>query len=248
MVLRQKLSIRAAAAAWFGFCVWGLVDEPTRQAAVSVVVAVLLLAASLRALIVVRDDTVYRRGLMGWKREPLLLEELTAVSLRREFRAKYFALVLRLSGPDGTEMTIECWTWTRWRDLAHRAGHFARQVDARRDDVTARRMACTRAGCAWESHAQAVVAGRRAGSPPNDDLSTMDLFESVGIVAALFAVGFAFGLFGGWFRTDLDTGPLVPFALASGGLFALAGVAVVMWGKIKAAFTLPPASPRPPHH
>ena len=247
MVLRHKLVIRAAAVAGFALCVWWFVDERTWQAAVSLLVALLVLIASLRALLVVRDDALYRRGLTGWERAPLLLEELTAVALRREVRASYFRLVLRLSGRDGVEVTIECWAWTGWRGLAHRAGHFARRLGARRDDVTARRMACTRPDCPWDSHALAVVGGRRAGPPPDDDLSTLGLRQCVGVVAGTFAFGFAFGLFSGWSRSDLEM-ELVPYALACGGAYAVAGVAVVLWEKVKGNFILPPASSRPPHH
>ena len=160
MVHRQKLSVRIAAAAWLAFALWWLEEERTPQALANLGLALLVLASSLRALIVVRDDVVYRRGLFGWKKSALHLEELSAVSLRRELQFRHMPLVLRLSAAEDTEISIECWAWGGWRELAHRAGHFARQLGARRDDVSERRVACNRPGCPWGRHAADVVAGR----------------------------------------------------------------------------------------
>lgn len=241
-MVRHKLTVRVAGGGFFMLSIWWLVGERTPQAVVSLAMALAIAAASRRALIVVREDTLYRRGLLGWDKRPLLLDELTAVSLRREAQFRYFPLTLRLSGPDRTEVSLECWAWAGWRELAHRAGHFARRLDARRDGVTERRLACARPGCQWESHAREVVGGRRAGPPPDDDLSGLNFRESVALIAALFGFGFALGLFVGWFQTEEDVGPLVPFALLLGGLLAFAGVCGVLWDKLKGRSASSPAS------
>lgn len=230
MVLRHKLTIRAATAGWLVLCTSWVVGERTPQSVVVLGVALLFFTASVRALIVVRDDSVHRRGLLGWVDRPLGLSELTAVSLRREAGvSRTVPLILRLSGPAGAEVTIECWLWTGWRGLAHRAGHFARQLDARRDPVTGRRMACTRPACPWESHVADVVGGRRAGPAPNDDVSRMSVLEIFGVIAVMFVLGFLFGVSVSWLRADPDSWPLMPFAAACGGLFAVGGVCAVLW-------------------
>ncbi|MGI8686062.1 MAG: hypothetical protein ACR2MO_13405 [Acidimicrobiales bacterium] len=50
----------------------------------------LALVASIRGRAVLRDGVVYRRGLFGWIKDPVLLEEVAKISLRRDTRSRYF--------------------------------------------------------------------------------------------------------------------------------------------------------------
>jgi hypothetical protein len=234
VTLGHKWGVRIGAGAWVALAAWWLQEERTAQTAVHLAFAVAAVLVSLRGLIVVQDDAVYRRGLFGWERRPVLLDQLTAVSLRREAQGRHIPLVLKLTASDGAELNLECWAWAGWRELAHRAGHFARALGAERDEVTERRMPCTRLACPWEAHATATVDGRPAVAPAGEPVP-MGLLESIGTVAACFAFGVAFGLFNGWLRDDPAIGPLLPVALGFGGLFAGAGVLVLLWERMKGA-------------
>lgn len=165
VIVRHKLVVRATALAAVVLAVESLATRRDAQGAVVVAIAVLFLSVSLRGLVIVRDDVLYRRGLFGWEEEPLVLDELVGVSLRREMVGQRFPLVLRLSSADRA-VDIEVWAWRDWRRVAHLAGHFAEALHAEVDDVTRRRVHCRRHPCDLDAHVRERVAGRLAGAPP----------------------------------------------------------------------------------
>ena len=148
-----------------GVLVW-LVLERSFEAALLAGLSAVAAGVSLRALVVVRDDTVYRRRLLGWAREPLLLADLREMSLRREVWGRLIPLVLRLSGRSGTGVKLACWEWSGWRELAHRTGHVADQLEIPRDEVTRRRTSCRLPTC---SAARAVQGFAPATGPVHSE-------------------------------------------------------------------------------
>ena len=223
LTLRHKPAVRVASVGLLAGSIGWLVSSPSLRSLAVVVVAALHAVASCRSLVVVRDDVVSQRGLFGWAKHEVRLDELSSVCLRREYTSKVsFPLTLWLWGRGRGAVRIECWAWDGWEDLVHRAGHFARELDADRDPVTDRRMACTDRGCPWAAEASELVSGRRAPAP-RDGLTWI---EAARIVALTFAFVFPGGAFWAWFVQDPDMSPLQA-GLVIGGFYALI-VAVAM--------------------
>ncbi|HEX7168606.1 MAG TPA: hypothetical protein VF230_16620 [Acidimicrobiales bacterium] len=225
MVLRHKLTVRILAAAALVTTATLLTDEPGPRTVLGLALAAWSVAVSLRGLIVVRDEAVYRRGAFRWERDPALLDQLSAVSLRREGHGRRFPLVLRLSGPGSWETSIECWAWAGWRDLAHVAALRA----CARGAVRSRHCPAHRVQPPVVQMARARTCGRqgrRAERPPQDDPVRMGVAEGLLTFAGLFVVGFALGLFQAWVRQL--TGPVLPLALGYAGVVAVAGFLVVL--------------------
>lgn len=233
-VYRQTIFVRGLGLIWVAFSVWWLFESRDPQSVVSLLIAVLLTAGSFRALIVVEDETVRFRGLRGWG-APVPLRELTKVSMRREPEFRRWPLVLRLIADEERQVSLECWAWERYDELAHLAGHYAAQLDAEADAVTRTRMRCNQPGCILTSEIAQVVGERRAAPAPDDSIGSMSVLGRVGFVAAFAVFGFLFVLVGVWLKDDTDTETLIGAALFSGVVFGIIGVGIVVWESVKPA-------------
>ena len=154
-----------------------------------------------------------------------------------------FPLTLWLSGRGPGAVRIECWAWDGWEDLVHRAGHFARELDARRDPVTDRRIACPDRICSGAVEATELVNGRRAPAPGDGPT----WLEAARIVVLTFAFVFPGGAFWAWFVQDPDMSPLQA-GLTIGGFYALVVAVAIVYAKVddRAGRRPPPPSPVPP--
>lgn len=228
MILRQKLSVRLTAVGALVLSPLWVALEQSPQSLVAGGIVTVFAVASLRALLVVESGVVRQRGLLGWSR-PVPLDRLTRISLRRGWKYHGVPLVLRLTGPDGAEVAIECWAWDAWSELAHRAGHVARRLGTARDDTSDRRLGCGWESCPSDLVAETAVGDRRADPPPDDDLADLTLVKALGFIATAFAVGSGITLLRAWFRGEVDE--LLPVAAGGGGLFAVVAAVMIVCAK-----------------
>lgn len=240
LTLRHKPAVHVASIGLLAGSIGWLVSSPSLRSLAAAVIAALIAVASHRSLVVIRDDVVAQRGLFGWAKHEVRLDELSSVSLRREYTSKVsFPLTVWLRGPGRGAVRIECWAWDGWEHLVHRAGHYARELNADRDPVTDRRMACTDR-CPWAAEASELVSGRKAPAP-EDGLTWM---EAARVVALTFAFVFPGGAFWAWFVQDPDMTPLQS-GLTIGGFYSLIMAVAMVCAKVDDWAGRSPSAPSP---
>jgi hypothetical protein len=180
LLLRHKLLVRVGAVAVAAATPWWLAGPPWLQACFTIAILVAVAAPSLRAVVMVDGDVVYQRTLRTWDAEPVLLVDLAYLSVQRELGVflHFTPLLLRLWDSTRSPVELECWAWNGagWRALAHRAGHFARELGVEFDDDTARRVRCTDIACpdaflAYNSVNSAVRQAAPTTSGPPDGVT-----------------------------------------------------------------------------
>ena len=240
LTLRHKPPVRVASVGLLAGSIGWLVSSPSLRSLAAAVIAALIAVASHRSLVVVRDDVVSQRGLFGWAKHELRLDELSSVSLRRDYTSKVsFPLTLWLWGLGRGAVRIECWAWDGWEGLVHRAGHFARELDADRDPVTDRRMACPD-HCPWAAEASELVGGRKAPAP-QDGFTWIEAARTVALTFAFVVPG---GAFWAWFVQDPDMTPLQA-GLAIGGFSTLIVAVAMVCAKVDDWAGRSPSTPSP---
>lgn len=218
---------RAVRAVWFAAVIAALlaaVDRPSPQLVAFAFIVLISFIASTRARVVVRDGVLYRRGLLGWESNPMLLEELAKLTLRREASNRYFQRELKLIRSDGSESSFECWAWENWRELAHLSWHAAKTTGAQVDEASRQNFeALCPPGC---DITVPRVLGRRA--PPLVD-QRMTLREFLLLLPASAVFGFTFGTGAAWLRDDPEFRPEWQMGLVFAGIFVGLAAAVALW-------------------
>ncbi len=242
-MVRRGLTVRLLAVGWLAVWVAFLITEPTSQNVAGVVIAVLIAVGAWRGLLVLREGTIEKRGAFGWQRHPTDLRRLTKVYLGRRFVGPMvYPMVLELwtsegrrfsfDPPSSGQFLLTCATWSRsWRELAHHVSHYADLLGAEMDGETRRLIACERTPCNVAQNVATIVSGKPGSAPPHARPVDLSLTQSLARIALAAPVGFAFTVFGGWFKSDLGLRELLPAGLGGGALIAVVVGFMLFWDK-----------------
>lgn len=157
---------------------------------------------------------------------------MTKASLRREAEFRRVPLKLSVERNEEASLSIECWAWWGWRELAHLVGHYARSLGARQDNVTSERLRCNRRACPLDRLTTELLSGQKATPHVERELKDFGLLESLGAVAVAFAFGFLLVLFGLWMKAE-SSGWDFAAATFGGALFAVLMAGLVLFEKVK---------------